>query len=143
MFNANNIWNIVRKSAFVAAGGFNESLRYKEDQEMGKRLEKIGYFVIGDPNIKVFPTKSNGLLELMERYSRWYMDINDKPSIRGYLHNISASFRPMIEEDIKDGDYLAIFISVLVPHFQLFFSFKEYLGHICQKFLGKTKSIQS
>ena len=77
---------LLRKSAFVAAGGLDHFAikRIRNGKKTGK-----WYFVIGDPNIKVFPTKSNGLLELMERYSRWYMDINDKPSIRGYLHNIT------------------------------------------------------
>lgn len=118
---------LLRRSAIQKAGGFNKSLRFKEDQEMGERLEKFGFVVVGDPEIKIYSSITNSFLELMERYSRWYMDINEKPSLKGYLHNIKASFRPMMQEDLKDRDFYSIFITLLLPHFQFFYCIKNFL----------------
>ena len=115
---------LLRRSAIEKAGGFNPDLRYKEDQDMGERLAEAGYVVIGDPAIKIFPNVTNTLPQLLERYARWYMDPEDKPSLRGYLHNIRASFRPMMQTDLREGDPAAALISFLAPHFQLYHSIK-------------------
>ena len=45
---------LLRRSAIQKAGGFNKSLRYKEDQEMGERLEKFGFVVVGDQKLDIF-----------------------------------------------------------------------------------------
>jgi glycosyltransferase involved in cell wall biosynthesis len=105
-------------------GGFNPKLRFKEDQEMGERLASAGYLIIGDPKLEVYPTISNSVAEVLERYSRWYMDTNEKPSLKGYWHNFKASFRPMMALDLSEGDWGSAFISMLAPHFQLYHSIK-------------------
>lgn len=105
-------------------GGFNPKLRFKEDQEMGDRLASAGYLIIGDPKIEVYPTISNSVPEVLERYSRWYMDTDEKPSLKGYWHNFKASFRPMMALDLSEGDWASAFISMLAPHFQLYHSIK-------------------
>ena len=105
-------------------GGFNPKLRFKEDQEMGERLASAGYLIIGDPKLEVYPTISNAVAEVLERYSRWYMDTNEKPSFQGYWHNFKASFRPMMALDLSEGDWGSAFISMLAPHFQLYHSIK-------------------
>ena len=113
--------------AINSAGGFDSSLRYKEDQDLGIRFEKLNFYVVGDPNISIYCSKLNSLTEVLERYARWYMDADEKPSLLGYFHNIKASFNPMMVKDLKAGDIYSIFISLLTPHFQLFHSFKSYL----------------
>ena len=105
-------------------GGFNPKLRFKEDQEMGERLASAGYLIIGDPKLEVYPTISNSVAEVLERYSRWYMDTDEKPSFKGYWHNFKASFRPMMALDLSEGDWGSAFISMLAPHFQLYHSIK-------------------
>lgn len=105
-------------------GGFNPKLRFKEDQEMGERLASAGYLIIGDPKLEVYPTISNSVAEVLERYSRWYMDTDEKPSFKGYWHNFKASFRPMMALDLSEGDLGSAFISMLAPHFQLYHSIK-------------------
>lgn len=105
-------------------GGFNPKLRFKEDQEMGERLASAGYLIIGDPKLEVYPTISNSVAEVLERYSRWYMDTDEKPSLKGYWHNFKASFRPMMALDLSEGDWGSAFISMLAPHFQLYHSIK-------------------
>ena len=105
-------------------GGFNPLLRFKEDQDMGERLVSAGYRIVGDPNLEVYPSISNTVSEVLERYSRWYMDTDEKPSLKGYWHNLRASFRPMMEMDLREGDWGSALISMLVPHFQLYHSIK-------------------
>ena len=117
---------MIRASAIKEVGNFNSSLRYKEDQELGERLFKIGYFMVGDPLIKIFPIRSNTLVQVLERYARWYMDTDEKPSLRGYIHNIKSSIRPMMQEDLQAGDPVAALISLLTPHFQLYHSLKAF-----------------
>ena len=113
-----------RRSAIEKVGGFNKRLRYKEDQDMGERLYQAGYQIIGDPNIKIYSSKSNTVCEVLERYSRWYMDADENPSLKAYFHNLKASVRIMIRQDIKEGDWGSAFLSLLTPHFQLYHSIK-------------------
>ena len=118
---------ILKKELILKVGGFNTELKFNEDKELGDRLAKNGYKVTGLLDLKIFPSKSNTLLEVLERYSRWYMDTKEKPSLMAYLHNIKASFRPMIQSDLDDGDWSAVLISLLVPHAQLYFSCKTFI----------------
>lgn len=121
---------LMAKSAIMKCGGFNPGLKYKEDQDLGTKFEANGLYVIGDPNISVYSLSINTLFEVLERYCRWNMDINERPSLLGYLKNIKASIKPMMESDLKNGDYKAILISLLVPHFQLYYSVKTFLKEI-------------
>jgi biofilm PGA synthesis N-glycosyltransferase PgaC len=118
---------LLRRNAIEKVGGFDKDLRFKEDQELGERLGAAGYSVIGDPSIKIFPTLDNSVTQLLERYARWHMDPYEKPNLQGYLHNIKASIKPMIESDLRAGDWSAALISSLVPHFQLYHGVKAYL----------------
>ena len=120
---------LLSRDALKTAGGFNPNLRYNEDLELGNRLEKNNLHVIGDPNISIFPSKTNSLYELIERYCRWNMDTYEKPTFIGYLLNIKASIKPMMQMDLKEGDIKSLFISILVPHFQLLFSIKTFLNN--------------
>ena len=112
------------KQIIEKVGGFDPLLRFKEDQDMGDRLASAGYQIIGDPRLEIYPLISNSIPEVLERYSRWYMDTDEKPSWKGYFHNLKASFRPMMETDLKKGDFASAFISLLAPHFQLYHSIK-------------------
>jgi GT2 family glycosyltransferase len=114
------------RQAIEKVGGFDPQLRFKEDQDMGDRLAEAGYQIIGDPELEVYPSISNTVGEVLERYARWYMDTDEKPSLRGYLHNLRASFRPMMERDLREGDWGSAFISMLAPHFQLYHSIKAH-----------------
>jgi peptidoglycan-N-acetylglucosamine deacetylase len=112
------------RRAIEKVGGFDPQLRFKEDQDMGERLASAGYQIVGDPKLEVYPSISNTVSEVLERYSRWYMDTNEKPSLKGYWHNFKASFRPMMEMDLREGDWGSALISMLAPHFQLYHSIK-------------------
>ena len=66
------------------------------------------------------------------------MDPDEKPSLKGYWHNLKASFRPMMQRDLREGDWGSAFISVLAPHFQLYHSIKA--TNQKMKFLQPNKS---
>lgn len=115
---------IFAREVIEDVGGFDPRLRFKEDQDLGERLSSRGYHIMGDPKLEIYCSVSNTIFQVLERYSRWYMDSDEKPSLKGYWHNLKASFRPMMETDLRDGDWGSIFISMLVPHFQLYHSIK-------------------
>ena len=66
------------------------------------------------------------------------MDTDEKPSLKGYLHNLKASFRPMMELDLRDGDWASALISMLAPHFQLYHSItaQQSKDEVSSKFQG-------
>ena len=111
---------ILRRSAVIDVGNFNPSLRHSEDKDLGKRLLNAGYKIIGDPNLVVYSIKKDSVFSVLERYWRWYGGEDEKFSIKDYLHAIKASFRPMMQEDIKANDWRSAFISFLCPHFGFF-----------------------
>ena len=76
---------------------------------------------------KIISLKQDTIFSLMERYSRWYMDSNETPKFRAYLHNIKASLNPMIKMDLKALDLPSAIFSLMTPHFQLFHSTLTYL----------------
>ena len=111
---------VLRRSAVLDVGNFNPSLRHSEDKDLGNRLLNAGYKIIGDPNLVVYSIKKDSVLSVLERYWRWYGGVDEKFSIKDYWHAIKASFRPMMQEDIKANDWRSAFISFLCPHFGFF-----------------------
>ena len=101
-------------------GNFNPELRHSEDRELGNRLLKAGYKIIGDPNLVVYSIKKDSALSVLERYWRWYGGTDEKFTLKDYWHAIKSSFRPMMEEDIRANDFKSAFISFLCPHYGFF-----------------------
>ena len=108
---------ILRRSAVLDVGNFNPSLRHSEDKDLGKRLLNAGYKIIGDPKLVVYSIKKDSVLSVLERYWRWYGGTDEKFGINDYWHAIKASFRPMMQEDIKANEWRSAFISFLCPHY--------------------------
>ena len=120
---------IIKKSAYEVCGGFDKSLHYNEDKELGLKFTKNGFHMIGDSEAKIFSLKQDTFFSLMERYSRWYMDSNETPKLSSYLHNIKASLNPMMKMDLKALDLPSAIVSLMTPHFQLFHSTLIYLKY--------------
>jgi glycosyltransferase involved in cell wall biosynthesis len=110
----------VRKSHILDVGNFNPDLKHSEDEEMGERLLQNGYTLLSNHDLKVNCNVENSLLEVLERYWRWYIGKNEKMSFMDYVHTIKGSLNPMVIEDIKSGSYKCIFISLLCPHYCFF-----------------------
>ena len=108
---------VVRRTAVLEVGNFNVSLRHSEDSDLGKRLADAGYFIILDPDLKVFSGVSNTIPELLERYWRWYAGVDEDVSIYGYAKQIWFSLKVMLYLDLRDRDVPSILISLVAPHY--------------------------
>jgi glycosyltransferase involved in cell wall biosynthesis len=111
---------IIRKSHILNVGNFNPNLKHSEDEDLGERLIQNGYSLLSNHDLIVNCNVENSLLEVLERYWRWYIGKNEKMSFMDYLHTIKGSLNPMVINDIKSGNYKCIFISLLCPHYCFF-----------------------
>jgi glycosyltransferase involved in cell wall biosynthesis len=109
---------IVRASAVRAVGGYNTRLRHTEDGDLGGRLRSANFFVAYDPALEVITIGSNSVRQVLERYWRWHAGVEEKPSWIGYRKNIGYSIKAMAVADLRDGDPVGAFISVICPHYQ-------------------------
>jgi biofilm PGA synthesis N-glycosyltransferase PgaC len=110
---------IMKRSPILEVGNFNQKMTHTEDNELGLRLYAKGYKIIGVPDPLVLSIAKPSLFKTLERYNRWNMGINEELSFSLYLRNIKASIRPMAEKDLRKKDFIAVFISMLCPHYCL------------------------
>ncbi len=111
--------SMIRKSAAESVGGFNPELRALEDAELGERLLKAGYDVISDPRLWASTEKPQSVWEVLERYARW--NGNETFGVRNYLRQIVYCFKVMAVQDIRAGDIPSVLVSLLSPHYQLWY----------------------
>jgi glycosyltransferase involved in cell wall biosynthesis len=114
--------SIVRKSAAEAVGGFNPDLRAAEDADLGDRLLRAGFDIVSDPELWASTTKKQSVWEVLERYARW--NRSDRIGICDYLRQIVFSVKVMAMEDLRANDPASVFLSLLSPHYQLWYSFR-------------------
>jgi glycosyltransferase involved in cell wall biosynthesis len=121
-------WGVLmRKSHVLAAGNFDSNLRHSEDADLGERLLAQDFEVVFDPSIHVMPLASNTLLEVLERYWRWYAGKHERVSWQGYAKQIIYSLKVMALQDCQAGDPLSVPISLLSPHYQFWKSWARRL----------------
>jgi glycosyltransferase involved in cell wall biosynthesis len=60
------------------------------------------------------------LNSVLERYWRWYGGVDGKIGLLDYFHAIKASFKPMIQQDLKTRDLASALISFACPHYGYF-----------------------
>jgi len=109
---------LVRRSAIIEVGNFDPALRHSEDIDLGERLLAAGYDVVFDPNVPVFCNVQNTLVEVLDRYWRWYAGKDEVVSWGSYRRNVVLSIKSMAWEDLRRGDPLAALISLICPHYQ-------------------------
>jgi glycosyltransferase involved in cell wall biosynthesis len=112
--------SIVRKSAAEAVGGFNPELLAAEDADLGDRLLRAGFDIVSDPELWASTAKNESVWEVLERYARW--NRSDKFGVCDYLRQIVFSVKVMAPEDLRANDSPAVFLSLLSPHYQLWYS---------------------
>lgn len=110
---------ILRRSATMAVGNFNEKMRHTEDADLGSRLLAAGWDVVFEPAAHVHPQKSNTLREALERYWRWNVGAAEQLSPRAFLSRVSYSARVMARKDLAAGDFDCALISLLTPYYFL------------------------
>jgi cellulose synthase/poly-beta-1,6-N-acetylglucosamine synthase-like glycosyltransferase len=109
---------LVRRSAVMAVGNFDETLRHSEDADLGERLRVAGFRIIYDPTLKVTSLLVNNMSEVLERYWRWYAGADEQITWNGYLRNVVYAMKGMVKDDLRDGDPARAFISFVCPHYQ-------------------------
>lgn len=112
---------LLKKQLTLKIGNYNIKLRHTEDHDLGMRLNDSGINTISDSSLDIWSLESGGFLKTMERYWRW--NHCEKFTCRDYIQALIFSIRHMIKEDLKDGDFPRLLISLLYPHCMLFFHF--------------------
>ena len=109
---------MVRSSAVAAVGGYDGSLRHSEDADLGNRLAAADFVTIGDPSLKVYCNVLNSLPVVLERYWRWYAGKDELFGMKTYCKLVWFSVRTMAWGDLRAGEPLTTFISLVLPHYQ-------------------------
>lgn len=131
---------LVRRSSVLKVGNYNPDLRHSEDAELGSRLLAAGYDVILDRRLKVISIAENTLLQVLERYWRWYAGKEEEISLAKYWKLIGHSLKVLAVLDWKEQDPLSIPISLLVPHYQFWRSWWRKQQGKAQTLQGSLKS---
>jgi cellulose synthase/poly-beta-1,6-N-acetylglucosamine synthase-like glycosyltransferase len=116
---------LLRRSAVLEAGNFNPYLVHSEDAELGHRLLDKGLDVIFDPALSAFSTVSNTLPQVLERYWRWHVGADEGVDFKKYIKQIYFSLKVMALQDLAEGDLLSVPISLFVPHYQFWRSWRQ------------------
>jgi GT2 family glycosyltransferase len=114
---------VIRASAVHSVGNYNPLFRHSEDVDLGRRLLDSGFDVIFDPELCVYSSVSNTILEVLERYWRWYAGPDEIVSFFGYAKQVWYSIRIMVLHDLRDGDLASVPISLVCPHYQFWRSY--------------------
>jgi hypothetical protein len=102
----------------LSAGNFDSNLRHSEDADLGDRFLAQGYEVVFDPAIHVLSLSGNTVVEVLERYWRWYAGKDERVSWKGYVKQVIYSLKVMALQDCRAGDVLGVPISIFSPHYQ-------------------------
>ena len=125
---------LMRKEAVLSVGNFDPNLVHSEDQELGSRLIKAGFSIVGDPSLVVYSLRNDSVLSVLERYWRWNGGVEENMNFSDYLHAIRASLNPMLIGDVRDRDLKSALISLLCPHY-------GFLRSISRLILGKNQRL--
>lgn len=109
---------VVKKSIVLEVGNFDSKMKHTEDLELGMRLKNAGYNIVADSKCKCLTLESCSAYSILARYWRWNAGEKNDISISGYLKKINFSFKEMVINDLKDGDWGGALISAICPHYQ-------------------------
>jgi glycosyltransferase involved in cell wall biosynthesis len=103
---------------------------YKENQDLAEIqynpplitfaavLKKSIVLEVGDAKCKCLTLESCSAYSILARYWRWNAGEKNDISFSGYIKKINFSFKEMVINDLKDGDWGGALISALCPHYQ-------------------------
>lgn len=119
---------ILRRSAIIAAGNFDLTLRHSEDAQLGWILTSQGYRILACPESKVVPLRIDSIPQLMRRYWRWHAGIRERWSLKRYVHHIKNSVMIMTPLDWRARDFTSLMLTLALPHWIALYSLKRKLG---------------
>jgi glycosyltransferase involved in cell wall biosynthesis len=108
---------LMRRGSIEEVGNFDASLKHSEDHELGRRLMKAGYTLLGIPSLVTYSIRRDTLTSVLERYWRWNGGTDGKMGVLDYFRAMKASFKPMIQQDLKSRDLASALISFACPHY--------------------------
>ena len=115
--NLTTYGTLMRRSSIEKVGNFDATLTHSEDHELGRRLMNGGYSLLGIPSLVTYSIRRDTLTSVLERYWRWNGGIDGKMGLPDYFRAIKASFKPMIQQDLKSRDFASALISFACPHY--------------------------
>lgn len=115
--NLTTYGTLMRRCSIEEVGNFDASLEHSEDHELGTRLIKAGYSLLGIPSLVTYSIRRDTLTSVLERYWRWNGGIDGKMGVLDYFRAMKASFKPMIQQDLKSRDLASALISFACPHY--------------------------
>ena len=113
---------IVRRSAVLEVGNYRADLRAHEDDDLGQRLKAAQWESWGDSSMLAECVADNTLGQVLARYARWYEPRDRGWSWRNYPHNLRTALRVMIPKDLAENDWSAALVSLLLPHYLLWWA---------------------
>ena len=118
--NLSTYATMLSRKHVLEVGNFNKDLKYSEDYDLGHRLSKNGYKILGDPNLVTYSIKRESIFSVFERFWRWNVQIDMKPSLISYLKMIYFSLKVMAFSDLKEKEYLVSIYSMLSPYYYIY-----------------------
>jgi cellulose synthase/poly-beta-1,6-N-acetylglucosamine synthase-like glycosyltransferase len=107
---------ILRRSAVLATGNFDPSLRHTEDAVLGYLMQQKGFRVVGCPSARVEPQSVDGLPALVRRYWRWQAGSQERWSFNRYFGMIKNALLVMAPLDWRARDFPALALTLIMPH---------------------------
>lgn len=108
---------LMKKNHIIKCNNFDSLLTKNEDYELGCKLIKKGFKLLGHTDVFIYSTISNTLFQTMERYWRWHFSRDKHMSFINYLKLIKACFNPMAISDLKEYKFDLFLISMILPHY--------------------------
>ena len=109
----------MKKSVILKLGNFNPLLRHSEDEDMADRISASNFQSLGHSDLEIICIKKIPYCRFFERYWRWNIGKKEKLSFSAYWSGIKCSLKPMAQLDIAKKDYLAVVLSLMLPHYFL------------------------
>lgn len=111
---------LLNKKDVLNVGNFSVKSREGEDQELGKRLNNMGFKTIGDYKMSLRCIRQDSVFSVLKRYARWYRCSNTF-SFKQYIKTVYYFTKHAIVCDCKEGDIKRALISLICPHFRVFY----------------------
>jgi glycosyltransferase involved in cell wall biosynthesis len=131
--------NIMRKSAVMLAGGYDEAMRTNgEDADVSKRLRDKGYCLIYEPKALVYHKRQDTLSSILDTYWRYWRfgakayfgKTSASDLLRHCIRHFFVDFRVVIEKDIRCQNYSLLWADLLLPVYMIRRDIGEYLKQL-------------
>ena len=111
---------VVRRSAVLEVGNYDEKLRAAEDAELGHRLRAAGWEIWLDPDLGIECLTTDTAASVFERYARWNEIEAPTPDTRlgrDYGKRLAYAIKVLAARDIRARDWAGVPLSLALPHY--------------------------